>query len=180
MPHNQQNEDFDADEKPSKSAMKRRFTELQDLGEKLIELSPEQLAGLPMEPRLLQAIVDASHIKSNSALRRQRQLIGKLMRHTADAEGIRQGFEALGAQERVDKRIFKDAEKWRDRICSEGNTALQLFFELTVCDEKEIGNLYQQYNNELSDKNQKVLRRKLFKEIHKQLGIAVKNAAGKQ
>lgn len=176
MPNSQQPE-TDVAEKPSKSALKRRYTELQDLGEKLIGLSAEQLASLPLDPALLQAVVDASRITSNSALRRQRQLIGKLMRH-ADAEAIREGFEAFGAQERNDKRIFKDAEKWRDRISNEGINAMQLFFELTGCDEQEIRSLYQQYNNELSDKTRKVLRRKLFKEIHKQLDIAFQKTAG--
>lgn len=178
MHSNQQNPNIEAEEKPSKSALKRRYTELQVLGEKLIELTAEQLDSLPLEPELLKAIVDASHIKSNQALRRQRQLIGKLMRH-ADADGIRRGFEAFGVQERIDKRVFKDAEKWRDRITSEGSAAVLAFMELTDGKGEELQSLYQQYDAELSDKNRKVLYRKLFKVIHTQLGLALQDAAGR-
>ena len=66
------------DVKPSKSELKRRYAALQELGEQLISLPSSQLDTLPLGDDLRAAIEQAARIKSHSALRRQRQLIGKL------------------------------------------------------------------------------------------------------
>ena len=75
-------------EKTSKSAKKREHLSLQVLGEQLIGFQEAQLRAMHLDGELLDAIVLASKIKSHSALRRQRQLIGKLMKHV-DPEPIR-------------------------------------------------------------------------------------------
>ena len=67
--------------KPSKSAKKREYLALQKLGEELITLRESELAALPLDEDLLEAIQDAQQIKAHGAMRRQKQLIGKLMRH---------------------------------------------------------------------------------------------------
>ena len=67
--------------KPSKSAKKREYLALQKLGEELITLKQSELEGLPLEEDLLEAIMEARAIKAHGALRRQKQYIGKLMRH---------------------------------------------------------------------------------------------------
>lgn len=67
--------------KPSKSAKKREYLALQKLGEELITLKQSELEGLPLDEDLLEAIMEARAIKAHGALRRQKQYIGKLMRH---------------------------------------------------------------------------------------------------
>jgi len=76
------------DSKPSKSALKREFLALQKLGEQLITLREIELRQIGLDEDLLEAVLDARQIKSHSALRRQKQYIGKLMRR-ADPEPIR-------------------------------------------------------------------------------------------
>ena len=71
----------------SKSERKRESLALQELGERLIALSEPDLATLSLDDNLHQAIRDAASIKSRGALRRQKQLIGKLM-HGVDPEPI--------------------------------------------------------------------------------------------
>ena len=66
--------------KPSKSALKRDQHARQALGERLIELSRERLDRMPLDDALREAIVAAASMRSRGALRRQKQLIGKLMR----------------------------------------------------------------------------------------------------
>jgi ribosome-associated protein len=66
--------------KPSKSAKKREYLALQKLGEELITLKESELASLPLDDDLLEAIQEAHRIKARGALRRQKQYIGKLMR----------------------------------------------------------------------------------------------------
>lgn len=67
--------------KPSKSAKKREYLALQKLGEELITLKQSELEVLPLEDDLLEAVMEARKMKAHGALRRQKQYIGKLMRH---------------------------------------------------------------------------------------------------
>ena len=76
------------DLKPSKSARKREYLALQKLGEELITLKQTELDSLPLDEGLLAAIMEARQIKAHGALRRQKQYIGKLMRHI-DPEPLR-------------------------------------------------------------------------------------------
>ena len=76
------------DLKPSKSARKREYIALQKLGEELITLQPSELDNLPLDESLLEAVLEAKQIKAHGALRRQKQYIGKLMRHI-DPEPLR-------------------------------------------------------------------------------------------
>jgi ribosome-associated protein len=74
--------------KPSKSARKREYIALQKLGEDLIALKDSDLDGLPLDDNLREAVQEARLIKAHGALRRQKQYIGKLMRHI-DPEPLR-------------------------------------------------------------------------------------------
>ena len=82
------------DLKPSKSARKREFLALQKLGEDLIALKESDLRQICLDEDLLEAVLDARKIKSHSALRRQKQYIGKIMRHV-DPEPIRTAMTRL-------------------------------------------------------------------------------------
>ena len=74
--------------KPSKSARKREYIALQKLGEELMALKISELEGLPLDDGLREAVMEARQIKAHGALRRQKQYIGKLMRHI-DPEPLR-------------------------------------------------------------------------------------------
>ena len=82
------------DTKPSKSARKREYLALQKLGEKLITIRESDLQSMPLDEDLLEAIMETRRIKSHGALRRQKQYIGKLMRHV-DPEPINAALERL-------------------------------------------------------------------------------------
>ena len=76
------------DAKPSKSARKREYLALQRLGEELLTLRDCDLEAIDLDRDLLHAVLEARRIRSRGALRRQKQYIGKLMRHV-DPEPIR-------------------------------------------------------------------------------------------
>ncbi|MCP5091593.1 MAG: DUF615 domain-containing protein [Gammaproteobacteria bacterium] len=80
--------------KPSKSARKREFLALQKLGEQLIALKTSELQEIGLDEELLEAVLDAREIKAHSALRRQKQYIGKIMRRV-DPEPIRAAIARL-------------------------------------------------------------------------------------
>jgi len=80
--------------KPSKSARKREYHALQKLGEELISLRDSELQSMPLDEDLREAVLEARRMKAHGALKRQKQYIGKLMRHL-DPEPIRTALERL-------------------------------------------------------------------------------------
>ncbi len=80
--------------KPSKSARKREYHALQKLGEELISLRGSELQSMPLDEDLREAVLEARRMKAHGALKRQKQYIGKLMRHL-DPEPIRTALERL-------------------------------------------------------------------------------------
>ena len=80
--------------KPSKSARKREYIALQQLGEELLKIKEPDLLGMQLDDDLLDAVLEARRIKTHGALRRQKQYIGKLMRKI-DPEPIRAALAQL-------------------------------------------------------------------------------------
>lgn len=78
----------------SKTQLKKEMAALQELGESLITLSAQQLARVPLSDKLREAVTAAKLITSRGAAQRQRQYIGRLMRHE-DAPAIAQAVAAL-------------------------------------------------------------------------------------
>jgi len=114
------------DEPISKSQKKRDADKLQQLGVSLIDLPQKKLDTFPLPPSLRDAILLARSLKSHGAIRRQAQLIGKMMRK-ADHALIAEHFDALTAEEKGQTALFHRLEKWRDRLLSADNDALKDF-----------------------------------------------------
>lgn len=151
--------------KPSKSARKREHLELQKLGEALIPLSDGELEPMPLDERLLEAIRAARGMRSHGALRRQKQLIGKLMRG-ADVQAIRAVLDARNSAGLADKQRFAAAERWRDRLVAEGRTALPAFAEATGRDDDGLAGLLDELERAAGEKQLKHIRKQLFRRIH--------------
>ena len=148
--------------------MKREFIAMQELGEKLIDLTTDQLNSIGLDESLLAAVLDARTIKSHGALRRQKQLIGKLMRET-DPQPIREALDRFSQQDRVDKDQFKRAESWRDRIVNEGAPALAEFSEATGSASRKLQSLVKSLQATAGESGRRRIRRQIFREIHRQL-----------
>ncbi|MCG5500638.1 ribosome biogenesis factor YjgA [Ectothiorhodospira lacustris] len=121
-------DEFDEFDRPSRGARKREAQAAKDLGEALLALSEADLKALDLPERLLEAIRHCRDLRKE-ALRRQRQYIGKLMRQV-DTAPIQAAIEAREAARRAQARQFHRMEQWRDRLVTEGETALATF-----CDE---------------------------------------------
>lgn len=114
------------EEVKSKSQKKREAAALQKLGVKLSELSLAKLDTIPLSAQLRQAIIDVKSIKSHGAIRRQAQLIGKLMRGE-DAEAIIAAYEQLEAENSAQTANFHELEQWREKLIHGGKEALTDF-----------------------------------------------------
>jgi len=142
---------------------------LQELGERLIALSEPDLATLSLDDNLHQAIRDAASIKSRGALRRQKQLIGKLM-HGVDPEPIEAALARLSADDVKAKRLFARAERWRDRLVREGGNAINAFRAESGTDDDALARMVADLEVAFDDKTRITLRRKIFRRVHEILG----------
>lgn len=77
-----------SEDKPSKTQRKREMHALQALGESLVRLEDDEIARLPIDERLADAVRDARAMRSGEARRRQLQFIGRLMR-SVDVDALR-------------------------------------------------------------------------------------------
>lgn len=165
-----------SDTKPSKSARKREQHALQALGERLIGLGTAQLEALELDATLKDAVLAARAMKAHGALRRQKQLVGKLMRRV-DPAPIRAALDALDAGANADKAVFRDAEAWRDRIVAEGIPALGDFEAATGSPQPALGRELATLADAASPRATRTAKRRIFREIHRVLQDGAGSAA---
>ncbi len=155
----------------SKSQVKREMTALQKLGEQLIELNDKQLASVPVEEKLLDAILEARKMPHREARRRHLQFIGRLMRET-NHEEIQAAVDKL--QARSDQYVHRQhqIERFRDLLI-EGDK--QIFQTLvTNCpgiDVQHLKQLVRSAQKERDENSAPKSARKLFAFIREQLEL---------
>jgi ribosome-associated protein len=159
-----QPEDDDIDDGPSKSLLKRQSTELQQLGESLIELAPDELDALQLPEKLREAIDIAKRITAHGGLYRQKQFIGKLMRKI-DVEPIRAALEARRQLHRADVMVLRRTEHWRDRLLSEDTALAALLQEHTTADKGKLERLIARAHHEKQRNQGPAAARELFTEL---------------
>ena len=111
--------------RPSKTRKKQVMTELQDLGEELVALIPSKLETLDLPDRLHDEIKEFHRTRSHEGKRRQRQLIGKLMRGL-DVETltrISDLIEERAAATHQDTALLHEAERWREKLIADETSA---------------------------------------------------------
>jgi ribosome-associated protein len=117
------------DQYVSKSQLKQESTERQKLGEAIVALTPANLATIPMDEELEEAIVLARKInRKKDGYRRQLQFIGKLLR-SRDVEPLQLALDKLSATHGQANAHFHKLEKLRDSIADDGDDAIQKALE---------------------------------------------------
>jgi ribosome-associated protein len=94
----------------SRTQKKKAALSLQDLGERLVKLSDEQLKQIGLPGDVLTAVKAAKAIKKHNPLSRQMQHIGSLMRKY-DPAPVREFFDALKQGNRRQTAKLKQDEK---------------------------------------------------------------------
>jgi ribosome-associated protein len=111
----------------SRTDLKRESTELQKLGEDLLNLRAELLTRLALPERLVEAIAEAKRITNFEGKRRQMQFIGKRMRQLTP-EVLANVRTALSEQHGPSARetlALHEAETWRDRLVADDDAVGQ-------------------------------------------------------
>jgi len=96
------------------------------LGEKLVSLTPAQLARLPVPEDLLPHIAECKRITAHIAHKRQLAFLAKHMRREDEStlEAIRDALDANSDTGRREVAMMHRAEDWRERLMADGDKAL--------------------------------------------------------
>ena len=124
----------------SKSEIKRDSEQLKKLGAELIELSPQNLAKIPLDEDLKEAVRQAQNFKLE-ARRRQIQFIGKLLRNR-DPEPIQDALNKVKNRHNQQQALLHKLELVRDQLIAMGDNALNhLMNEYSHLDRQHLRNL---------------------------------------
>ncbi|QLB20142.1 hypothetical protein A6B43_00615 [Vespertiliibacter pulmonis] len=111
----------------SKSEIKRDSEQLKKLGENLINLTPANLAKMPLDDSLREAIELAQRLRLE-ARRRQIQYIGKLLRNR-DPEPIQEALDKVQNRHNQQLALLQKLEIIREQLVEQGDMALNPLLE---------------------------------------------------
>lgn len=157
----------------SKSQLKRDSHELQNFGKTLVSLKPAQLEELDLPDSLLSSIETAQKIlNKRSALKRQYQYIGKILRHI-DLDPIMARYNRIANITDINNKIQQQAEYWRDQIIENNNESINDFINsLTVdCDRQQLRQLARNYQSAKKETQKVTYSRQIFKVIFSTLKL---------
>lgn len=149
------------DDYVSRSHDKREAEAAQELGEKLIELRPEQLKQLDIPERLVEAVLEAKRLNNHGALRRQKQYIGKLMRQV-ELEPIQAKFAEWEFSSKAQLAIFHRLERWRDQLLVDDSVLEELLEAYPSLDRQHIRGLVRNARKEQAASKPPKSSRELF------------------
>jgi ribosome-associated protein len=141
-----EDDDDVAESGPSKTERKNASTELQRIGEALLELSSARLAALPLPEQLRDALAATKRTKTFSAMRRQKQFIGRLMREL-DGDALAAARAALGldrAQAAAENALLHRAEQWRDALIADDDRLAEWVEQYPASDVQRLRTLIRQ------------------------------------
>lgn len=147
----------------SKTQKKIEAHSLQELGEKLLELSKTQIKEIDIPNEVLDALNLARTIKSREGLRRQMQFIGSLMRKI-DSEPIQQAVAQFEQGNYKKALEFKETEQWRDELISGNNELLEEILENHInADRQQLSQLVRNARKEVGNNKPPKSSRILFR-----------------
>lgn len=155
---------------PSKSALKREASSLQELGVKLSALPDQEIKELDLPDNLFVALCDLKRLPSHGAQVRQRQYIGKLMRNI-DPEPVLAKLAAKKLRHDSEIRHFQKIERWRDRLLSDPAGAVpELLQEYPSADRGALTRLLQKAARERQEQRSPAGARELFAFLRELIG----------
>jgi ribosome-associated protein len=126
--------------RPSKTELKKVAHDMQVLGDALAAQSNERLAALPMDEVLREALLELRRTRSREGLRRQRQLVGKLMR-MADIEPLAQAVAEAQLGSARQTLALHQAEALRQDLVTKDDALTQFLAQHPGCDVQQLRSL---------------------------------------
>ena len=149
----------------SKTKIKKQMNELQDLGLRLTHFSSDTLINAGLSQSIVQAVTDYRKITANSALKRQAQYIGRLMREASDEEvaAIRNYLAVIDGDNEAHNAQMKRIEQWRERLLSDDGALTDYLNTHHNADSSELRTLIRNARREIEQSNPPKSARALFK-----------------
>ena len=156
--------DDNEEELKSKTQVKREMEALQDLGAKLVKLSPNQRKKVPMSDTMRDALLEADRIKHWGAQRRHLQYIGKVMR-TEDADAIEARIELFDSASAANNKRFHQLEATRDGLIGDNAKTImdQYIASNPEVDIQQLRSLVRMAQKEAAQDTVTTHRKKLFR-----------------
>lgn len=147
----------------SKSQLKREMDALQATGLQVVKLTDNQLATIPLDDELREAIMLARRIqKKHEAFRRQMQFVGKLMR-LRDVQPIQAALDQVTGRQQQATNHFHSIEQWRERVLQQGEEAIQeLCQQYPEADRNHLQHLRHEHQQQLQHNKPPMASRQLF------------------
>lgn len=136
---------------------------LQELGERLVKISPEVLKQLDIPEDLREAVLFAQKIPSREALRRQMQYIGGLMRQV-DPEPIRRAIAMRDHRHHLATQALQQLKTWRDAlIAGQMEVVDEICQRFPTADRQRLRHLSRNAQKEQQQEKPPKAARKLFR-----------------
>ncbi len=149
-------------EPKSRTEKKKDAHLLQELGEKLITLSSQQILTIGLPEELLKEIQLAKILTKHGAYRRQIQHIGALMREF-DPEPILQAVKMIEQGDYKKSRDFHQIESWRDELINGNESLLEdIFVNFPGAERQRLSQLVRSAQKEKIKNRSKKSARNLF------------------
>ena len=152
------------DEWVSKTQMKKQMNDLQALGMELTKLSSDTLKKIGLDEELFEAITTYKKITSNSALKRQAQFIGRLMRDT-DPAPIEAYLAKLRGDNAAHNAFLQRVEQARTRLLADDGAITQFMADFPQADAGKLRTLIRNTKKEQEQNKPPKNFRALFQEI---------------
>ena len=152
------------DEWVSKTQMKKQMNDLQALGMELTKLSSDTLKKIGLDEELFEAIATYKKITSNSALKRQAQFIGRLMRDT-DLAPIEAYLAKLRGDNAAHNAFLQRVEQARIRLLADDGAITQFMADFPQADAGKLRTLIRNTKKEQEQNKPPKNFRALFQEI---------------
>jgi ribosome-associated protein len=164
-------EDKDSNALPiSRTRQKKEDHARQMLGERLVELSENQLQRMGLPDEILEEVILASKTTAHGAKKRQIKYIGSLLRQI-DITPIENALEVIARGDYEQKAAFKKVENWRDQL-KEGDMELinEILEQCPLAERQQLAQLARNAKKEFEENRGTKASKALFRYLRKVTG----------
>ena len=157
------------EELPSKSQAKREMRELQVMADRLGQLPEQQIANLPASEAFRHSLRELRDLTHREARRRHLLHLGRRLLEE-DIEALQRELDSQSPGSPENTRRLHICERWRERLLTEGRTALTAFVEAYPdVDVQHLRHLIRNASRESGDNTQDQSARRLYRFIREQV-----------
>ena len=166
-------------DRPSKSELKRQMSELQKLGQDLVDQPRDRVKRVPMPEDVRDAILECQKITDHEGRRRQLQFVGKKMRTLDEDEVavIQRTIEGWRGASKADTAALHAIERKREKLLADDKALTALLEEHPELDVQHLRTLIRNARKEQAENKPPKAYRELF-QVLKQLAKPAAAAAG--